>query len=85
MNKLKVSEHLRSRYEDYYTDGISEWRWLRAIDVTRNIQSLCKNLSINSVIEIGAGEGSVLKRLSDLDFAKELYALEISPTGIETI
>jgi len=85
MNKLKVSEHLRSSYEDYYTDGISEWRWLRAIDVTRNIQSLCKNLSINSVIEIGAGEGSVLKRLSDLDFAKELYALEISPTGIETI
>lgn len=85
MNKLKVSAHLRSIYEDYYTDGISEKRWLRAIDVTRNIQSLCKNLSINSVIEIGAGEGSVLKRLSDLDFVKELYALEISPTGVETI
>jgi len=85
MNTLKVSEHLQSFYKDYYTDGISEWRWLRAIDITRNIQTLCKNLSINSAIDIGAGEGSVLKRLSDLDFAKELYALEISPTGIETI
>ena len=85
MNELKVSTHLQSNYEDYYIDGDSEWRWLGAIDKAHNIQTLCKGLSINSVIEIGAGEGSILKRLSDLNFAQKLYALEISPTGVAAI
>ncbi|MGH2566906.1 MAG: class I SAM-dependent methyltransferase, partial [Bacteroidota bacterium] len=39
----------------------------------------------DSILEIGAGEGSILKRLSEADFGNELYALEISPTGVETI
>lgn len=85
MNEVKISAHLQSNYEDYYEEGDSEWRWLGAIDKAHNIQTLCKDLPINSVIEIGAGEGSILKRLSDLDFAQELYALEISPTGVTTI
>ena len=85
MNQVKVSEDLKGNYEDYYEEGDSEWRWLGAIDKAQNISTLCKNLPINSVIEIGAGEGSILKRLSELDFAKEFYALEISPTGVTTI
>lgn len=85
MRQLKISAHLQSNYEDYYEKGDSEWRWLGAIDKAHNIQILCKDLPINSVIEIGAGEGSVLKRLSDIEFAQELYALEISPTGVSTI
>jgi len=76
---------LLSNYEDYYEEGDSEWRWFGAIDKAHNIQTLCKNLPINSVIDIGAGEGSILKRLSDLEFAKEFYALEISPTGVAAI
>jgi SAM-dependent methyltransferase len=37
------------------------------------------------VIEIGAGEGAILQRLSDIGFAEKLYALEISPTGVQAI
>jgi 16S rRNA A1518/A1519 N6-dimethyltransferase RsmA/KsgA/DIM1 with predicted DNA glycosylase/AP lyase activity len=85
MNEFKVSDYFRSNYEDYYEEGDSEWRWLGAIDKARNISTLCKGLPINSVIEIGAGEGSILKRLSDLGFAKEYCALEISPTGVAAI
>lgn len=85
MTEFKMNTHLQSNYIDYYKNGDSEWRRLGAIDKVYNIQSLCKNLTINSVIEIGAGEGSILKRLSDMDFAQELYALEISPTGVATI
>lgn len=85
MNRFKISPHLQSNYEDYYKETDSEWRLLGAINKAHNILTLCKELSINSVIEIGAGEGSILKRLSDLDFAQELYALEISPTGIIAI
>ncbi|KAF3983166.1 MAG: class I SAM-dependent methyltransferase [Methylococcales symbiont of Hymedesmia sp. n. MRB-2018] len=85
MNEVKISEDLKGNYEDYYEGGDSEWRWLGAIDKAQNISTLCKGLPINSVIEIGAGEGSILKRLSELKFAAEFYALEISPTGVATI
>lgn len=56
-----------------------------ALGKADNIVSLCKSLSQDSVLEIGAGEGSILKRLSELNFGKNLYALEISPSGVETI
>lgn len=85
MSEVKVSKQLQSNYENYYEEGDSDWRLLGAITKAHNIQALCKGLSINSVIEIGAGEGAILKRLSDLNFAQELYALEISPTGVAAI
>jgi len=85
MKELIVSEHLKNNYEGYYTGGDSEWRWLGAIDKAENIVSLCNNYPHGSVVEIGAGEGSILKRLSELGFGNEFYALEISPTGVETI
>lgn len=85
MSEVKMHEDLKTNYEDYYKEGDSDWRRLGAIDKAQNILTLCKGLPINSVIEIGAGEGSVLKRLSELDFAAEFYALEISPTGVNTI
>ena len=46
---------------------------------------LCDALPHSLILEIGAEEGSILKRLSELGFDEELYALEISPTGVETI
>ena len=85
VNEVKISEHLKSNYEDYYGDGDSEWRRLGAIDKVDNIVSLCGDLPHYSILEIGAGEGSLLKRLSELDFGREFYALEISPSGVETI
>ncbi len=85
MSDIEISADLKSNYEDYYEEGDSEWRWLGAINKVNNIQALCTDLSINSIIEIGAGEGSILKRLSELEMADELYALEISPSGVATI
>jgi SAM-dependent methyltransferase len=85
MNKMETSRFFMSNYDYYYEDGDSKWRWLCAFDKAKNIETLCKDLPIKSVIEIGAGEGSILKRLSDLEFAQELYALEISRTGIAAI
>jgi ubiquinone/menaquinone biosynthesis C-methylase UbiE len=37
------------------------------------------------VLEVGAGDGSILKLLSDLNFAKEYHAVEISQSGVEHI
>jgi ubiquinone/menaquinone biosynthesis C-methylase UbiE len=85
MNKVKVNDQLHANYENYYKEGDSEWRRLGAISKVENIVTLCRDLPRESMLEIGAGEGSILSRLSDLSFFQELYALEISPTGVETI
>jgi ubiquinone/menaquinone biosynthesis C-methylase UbiE len=85
MKRIAVSEYLKGNYEGYYEDGDSEWRRLGALGKADNIVHLCKSLPQDSVLEIGAGEGSVLKRLSELNFGNNLYAIEISSSGVETI
>ena len=85
MNEIMISDHLKSNYDCYYEDGDSEWRKLGAIDKADNIARLCGNLPRRSIIEIGAGEGSILKQLSARGFAEELYAVEISGSGVATI
>lgn len=85
MKNTFVSDDLIRNYEDYYEDGDSEWRRLGAIGKADNIVMLCDNLPQNTVLEIGAGEGSILRRLSELNFGKNLFAIEISPSGVEAI
>jgi SAM-dependent methyltransferase len=85
MRETTVSVDLESNYKDYYEDGDSEWRRLGAIGKVENILSLCRNLPRETILEIGAGEGSILRRLSELHFGGKLYALEISPSGVEAI
>jgi len=85
MKDITLSDQMKGNYEDYYEGGDSEWRRLGALGKADNIVSLCKCLPQDSVLEIGAGEGAILKRLSELNFGKKLYALEISTSGVETI
>jgi SAM-dependent methyltransferase len=85
MTDTAVSDHLRKNYADYYAEGDSEWRWLGALDKADNIIALCGAVPHQTVLEVGAGEGSVLKRLSDRGFGEALSALEISQTGVRTI
>jgi ubiquinone/menaquinone biosynthesis C-methylase UbiE len=85
-----VSQHLLDNYKNYYDENDdkeneTQWREMGAIDKVNNIISLCCNYPHKSVIEIGAGEGSVLQRLSEQNFAEELYALDISESGVKTI
>lgn len=80
-----TSEQLLSNYQDYYADGDSEWRRLSALDKANNIITLCKDIPHQSILEIGAGEGSILKRLSGLNFGDQLFAVEISHSGVEAI
>jgi len=82
---METSEKLKNNYENYYEDGDSEWRRLGALGKVDNIVSLCSGLSRHSVLEVGAREGSILMRLSELCFAEELFAVEISPSGVKAI
>jgi ubiquinone/menaquinone biosynthesis C-methylase UbiE len=85
MKNMTTSNQLKENYENYYEDGNSEWRMLGARDKAANIISLCNSLPHGTILEIGAGEGSILKRLSEMNFGEELHALEISQSGVDTI
>ncbi len=79
-----VSQKLKDNYDRYY-DGESEWRALGATHKAENIVNLCQAVPHRSVLEIGCGEGSILKRLSEFNFAEELYGVEISTSAVSAV
>ena len=90
MKDTAVSQYLLDNYKDYYKEGNNpegdaEWRRIGAIPKVENIIALCSDVPHSTILELGAGEGSVLKRLDETGFADELYAFDISPSGIEKI
>jgi len=84
MSDLAISSKLRENYDPYY-QGESEWRALGAIDKVKNIVDLCGSVPHRRILDIGSGEGAILKRLSEIKFAEEIYSIEISKTAVETI
>jgi SAM-dependent methyltransferase len=85
MTSTAIRDALKSHYQEYYKDVDRQWRWVCAADKADNIVALCNALPHSSILEIGAGEGSILKRLSDRGFGERLHGLEISRTGVEAI
>jgi SAM-dependent methyltransferase len=85
MSNLSVSARLRENYDAYYEEGESSWRALGAIDKVKNIVDLCGNIPHATILDVGSGEGALLKRLSDLSFGRELYSVEISQSAVATI
>ena len=85
MGDTGISAELKRGYDAYYEDGSSEWRRLCALDKANNIISLCREVPHASILDIGAGEGAVLERLSEVDFGERLFALEVSSSGVEVI
>ncbi len=85
MGKIQPNTHLKEKYNSYYEDGHSEWRRIGAISKADNIIKLCTSIPHSSILEIGAGDGSILAQLSKLSFGKSYFALEISSSGVKTI
>lgn len=80
-----VSHQLSQTYDQYYHAGASTWQRISAADKAANIVELCADVPHASLCDIGAGEGSILQRLVEMQFGEKLYALEISSTGAATI
>lgn len=81
----KVGKTLQAAYDEMYTDDISEWRELGGKHKARNILSVCDGKTFRKVLECGAGEGSIIKALDQFGPFPELYAVEISNSGIAQI
>src|SRR5450631_1847326 len=82
---IGVDPALQRNYDEYYGDDLSEWRGMGAIDKVANIRRLCANLAPSTILDIGAGEGSVLQRLAEDGFGERHFALDISESGVERI
>lgn len=80
----KVDLALQEKYDEYYS-GQSDWRTLGAKDKASNIVALCSEISPDAILDVGAGEGSVLERLATVGFGRKYWAAEISDTGIAAI
>jgi ubiquinone/menaquinone biosynthesis C-methylase UbiE len=85
MKNIKISKNIQSTYDNQYTDKITQWRELGGKYKSQNIIKIIGEKSFQKVLDFGAGEGSVLTYLDKNNQFKELYALEISDSGIAQI
>jgi len=81
----KLSGNVKTAYDEFYKQHDEAWRMLGAKYKAQHIIEVCKGRSFNKVLEVGAGDGSILKYLSEQDFAPEYHAVEISDSGVQYI
>jgi ubiquinone/menaquinone biosynthesis C-methylase UbiE len=84
---VKISEHLSDHYDHIYSRAKEETEWLdiQANNKIRNILRLCSNCKHDSVLDIGAGTGSVIKGLSGRKFGQAFWGLDISEKAVEIV
>ena len=80
-----LNTDFQKAYQNFYTDNDVAWRMLGAKYKAQNIINVCKSMKPQKVLEVGAGDGSILHFLDQYAFAPEIYALEIAASGVEKI
>ncbi len=80
-----LSEDVKSAYNEFYTNNDVAWRMLGAKFKATNIIEVCQSIAPKKVLEVGAGDGSILHYLNERNFGEELYALEIAQSGVDQI
>lgn len=80
-----VTNNIADAYNDFYTGNEVEWRMLGAKAKATNIISVCEGIKPKKILEVGAGDGSILHYLNEWNFGEELYALEIAESGVSII
>lgn len=75
-------------YDNYYaqiTDDAIQSREFGVLGKCKSILELCRGLKFDKVVDIGAGLCGVISRLVELNFAREFYAFEVSPSLIRVV
>src|SRR4029077_20896086 len=80
-----VTGNVRAAYDEFYEKHNEAWRMLGAKYKAQHIIDVCNGHSFKKVLEVGAGDGSILKLLADQNFAAEYDAVEISESGVKHI
>ncbi|WP_031527683.1 class I SAM-dependent methyltransferase [Dyadobacter crusticola] len=82
---MQISENIKGSYSSQYDQSTVAWRNTGAKYKALNIVELAKGITFRNVLEVGAGEGSILKWLDEWNFCQDLNCVEISESGIELI
>ena len=82
MSEQTMSGNVKTAYDEFYQKHDEAWRMLGAKYKAQHIVDVCKGHSFKKVLEVGAGDGSILKLLADQNFAPEYHAVEISESGV---
>ena len=83
---MEISRELKVMYSDYYLDQkVLKKRNITAQQSIHNIKKIIPFRTYKSVIDIGAGDGSVLEKLANYGITSELHAVEISESGVSCI
>ncbi|MDP9078080.1 MAG: class I SAM-dependent methyltransferase [Bacteroidota bacterium] len=85
MQQSAISDNVKTAYDEFYEKHDEAWRMLGAKYKAQHIIDVCRGRIFKKVLEVGAGDGSILKLLADKDFAPEYHAVEISESGVEHI
>ena len=85
MTEQTISDGVKTAYDEFYEKHDEAWRMLGAKYKAQHIIDVCKSHNFKKVLEVGAGDGSILKFLADQNFAPEYYAVEISESGVKHI
>ncbi|WP_225976237.1 class I SAM-dependent methyltransferase [Mucilaginibacter ginsenosidivorax] len=85
MQESIIGGDYKTAYDQFYQQHDEAWRMLGAKYKAQHIIDVCKGLTFKNVLEVGAGDGSILKILSDDNFAPEYQAVEISGSGVDYI
>jgi len=82
MSEQTISGNVKTAYDEFYQKHDEAWRMLGAKYKAQHIIDVCKGRNFKKVLEVGAGDGSILKLLADQNFAPEYHAVEISESGV---
>jgi len=85
MQQSIIGGEYKTAYDEFYEKHNEDWRMLGAKYKAQHIIDVCKGHTFKKVLEVGAGDGSILKLLADQNFAPEYHAVEISESGVEHI
>ncbi len=82
MQESIIGGDYKTAYDQFYQKHDEAWRMLGAKYKAQHIIDVCKGLTFANVLEVGAGDGSILKILSESNFAPGYHAVEISESGV---
>jgi len=81
--KFKVSEELKKKYNDYYSvNNISNKRAIAAQQSVKHLMSISPERKVNTLLDIGCGDGALIETLEKIGFSQIFSAIEISDSGI---
>lgn len=85
MDQSAISGNVKNAYDEFYHGHDEAWRMLGAKYKAEHIIDVCGGHTFKKVLEVGAGDGSILKFLSERSFAPEYHGVEISESGVAHI